>query len=261
MIIKKFKKFVQERFGSYNPIPQESPKLNQFSQGNPNGMAGTSDPKMKTVDPDDQLKIGNKRFVRDFNPDKSNNIIYGKRSKRHWRDRRKDKKIKLNELFEPRDVDFSIKKLHYPFIKENAIRAEYLIDIDGTEYVFFFIIEDEYMTIEFFNYKKLDINTPYELTGKNNMLKIITILGHLYEVFKKKLIEDDLEYKIENLILAPSKLSNENELNSDMTKRGKIYKYALDSKLKNLNPTFYTDKNEMTYKFDPTISVQKISLL
>lgn len=264
MTIKKFKKFIIERFGSYNPIPQESPKINQYSQGTPNGMAGTSEPKNKTVAPDDQIKVGYKRFVRDFNPNKENSIIYGKREKRHWRDRRKDKRMKLNELFEPRIVDYKIIDHSSNTINDNKIVDSYKVEIEGILYNVEFITEDEFLTMDFYKIDVSDsrIRNYKELTGHNNMLKILYVIGRLYDEFKNMLITDDLDYFITDFVITPSKQDikdNEHEYSSN-TKRGKIYKYWLDSKLKNLNPTFYTDRNEMTYKFDPAISVLKINL-
>jgi len=264
MIIKKFKKFISERFGSYSPTPQESPKINQYSQGTPNGMAGTSDPSMNTVDPDDQIKVGYKRFTRDFNPNKNNSIIYGKREKRHWRDRRKDKKIKINELFEPRDVDYEILDIDTLYTTDTARKNEYTVTFDRLDYKILIEIQDEFMSIDFFKMNPSDgkIHNYKEMTGDNNMLKILTLIGYIYEDFKKMLINENIDYIINEFVVSPSKQDSESiHSKSDVTKRGKIYKYFLDSKLKDLNPTFYTDRNEMTYRFDPTISVQKINLL
>jgi hypothetical protein len=261
--LKKFNDFIEERFGSYRPIPFESPKINQFSQGTPNGMAGTSEPKNKTVDPDDQVKVGYKRFIRDFeNTNKTGNkLIDGEIPKRRWRKKREKKRVmRLNELFEPRDIDFEILKERNVFQTLNAIKMEYYVSIEGLGYVFYIIVEDEYLTIEFFKYSKEE-GSNYGLTGHNNMLKILNVIGHVFQNFKQKMIDENTDYIITDLIVSPNKLDSEKELVSDETKRGKIYKYVMDKKLEGQYQSYYSDKNEMTYRFDPAISVIDINLI
>jgi hypothetical protein len=95
--LKKFADYVSERFGDY------SPKINNFKQSNPNGLAGTYEPKNKTIDPDDQIKVGHKRFLKSFKEDSDsdsdsdlstgNKIIDGEKPKRK---RRKGNKIKYS---------------------------------------------------------------------------------------------------------------------------------------------------------------------
>jgi len=65
--------------------------ITQFSQDDINGMSGTSDPNMKTIDSDDKLEVGYRRFTYSMNP--SNKILW-KKPKRKWRRRREERKNK-----------------------------------------------------------------------------------------------------------------------------------------------------------------------
>ena len=61
--------------------------LNSFVQASPNGIAGTTDPAMDAINPDDKLEVVYKRIARDMNP--SNKVMW-KKSKRRWRKRREE---------------------------------------------------------------------------------------------------------------------------------------------------------------------------
>lgn len=61
--------------------------IKSFSQDHIQGMPGTYDPNMKTIDSDDKLEVGLKRIARDMNP--SNKILWEK-PKRQWRKRREE---------------------------------------------------------------------------------------------------------------------------------------------------------------------------
>ncbi len=66
-----------ENFGNYQPTPFDSPKLTDYSQQTPNGLAGDYNPNEDTYKMDLPLENEFKRFSRDMSPD---NIL--KRKKR-----------------------------------------------------------------------------------------------------------------------------------------------------------------------------------
>lgn len=72
-----------ERFDTYTPNSNDvnfsGTNINDFSQQTPNGMAGTLNKDSETIAPDDQLKVGYPRFLRDLKKGKK---------VRNWRIRR-----------------------------------------------------------------------------------------------------------------------------------------------------------------------------
>lgn len=80
-----------ERFGDYKPNNSLATndvgvslgaKITDFSQQTPNGMAGTLNKDSETIAPDDQLKVGYPRFLRDLKKGKK---------VRNWRIRRNNR--------------------------------------------------------------------------------------------------------------------------------------------------------------------------
>ena len=75
---------------------RSSPKLTDFPVSNPNGQAGTSDPKSKKLDPDNPLDVKVPRILRDIedNPNisKGNPIMSKSPAIRKWRGRRERNK-------------------------------------------------------------------------------------------------------------------------------------------------------------------------
>lgn len=74
--MKYFKKY--ENFGDYQPMPFDSPKITDYSQQTPNGLAGSYDPNNDTYLKDVPLNNDNdfNRFSRDMSP---NNKVKDKR--------------------------------------------------------------------------------------------------------------------------------------------------------------------------------------
>jgi hypothetical protein len=270
--IKKFKDYVLERFGTYNPIPvpMQSPKINQFSQGTPNGMAGTSDPNAKKIDNDDPIKVGYKRFLNDINPSNKiktgNSIMDGDKPKRKWRKKREEKKrLKLNELFEPRKIDYKIvDTIVKPSIYE--LNVAFIIDLDGLEYRFIFHY-DKYIKMDFkVNKEEYTEHDGWgERTEKGNMLNILGIVGELFEEFKKiaKNNPNKYNYIVDEIIANPSKDDEEDSKDADETKRGKIYKYWMESKISQFTDSYeyFTTDYDMGYELNPPVELEKISFL
>ena len=272
--IKKFKDYILERFGSYSPDPfsTASPKINQFSQGTPNGMAGTSNPNSKTVDPDDPIKVGYKRFLNDINPSNKvntgNSIMDGEKPKRRWRKKREDKKrMKLNELFEPRNIDYEIVDTIIK-AKKYELFVDFIVKMDDLEYRFIFVY-DKYLKMDFkVNKEEYSEHDGWgERTNKGNMLNILGIVGELFEEFKKiaKTTPNKYNFMVDEIITNPSKDDDEDTKDADETKRGRIYKYWLEKNISKFAEQgtykYFSTDYDMGYELDPSVELQSISFL
>ena len=270
--IKKFKDYTVERFGTYAPSPlvNISPKINQFSQGNPNGMAGTSNPNSKKIANDDPIEVGYKRFLNDINPSNKintgNSVMDGEKPKRKWRKKREDKKrMRMNELFEPRQVDYKIiDSIVKPTIYE--LKVDFIVLLDDLEYRFIFHY-DKYLKMDFkVNKEGYSEHDGWgDRTNKNNMLNILGIIGELFEEFKKIAIQhpNKYSYMVDEIIANPSKDDEEDRNEADDTKRGRIYKYWLEKQISKFAEQgtykYFTTDYDMGYEIDPAINLQSIS--
>lgn len=61
--------------------------IQSFGQSQISGLGGSTDPKSKTIDPDDKFEVGFRRITKDLNP--TNKILWEK-PKRRWRKRREE---------------------------------------------------------------------------------------------------------------------------------------------------------------------------
>ena len=65
--------------------------IQSFGQGTPSGLAGVTDPNMKSIEPDDKLEVQYKRDVDDLKQNyNTENPIMWTKTKRKWRNRREN---------------------------------------------------------------------------------------------------------------------------------------------------------------------------